>query len=79
MTRPTIESHENRGDAEYPFGFVYFTDGSRLSFAPGTSGLGNPLGLFPSKGWAPEKVRKAHYEAAAVYLADHGITNSNTD
>jgi hypothetical protein len=27
-----IESWENRGDDEVPFGFVYFSDGSRVVF-----------------------------------------------
>ena len=66
-----IEGHDNRGTADCPFGYVYFTDGSRLSFAPGTSGLGNPLGLFPSKGWGSPKTD--HYRLATAYLNEKGL------
>lgn len=67
-----ITHHDNRGSEDAPFGYVYFTDGTRLAFAPHTSGLSNPLGLFPSKGWGP--VNKAHYEVATAYLAGQGIS-----
>jgi len=67
-----IEKHDNRGTEEYPFGYVYFDDGTRLSYAPHTSGLSNPLGLFPSKGWGP--VRNDHYEVATAYLTEKGIS-----
>ncbi len=69
----TIESHDNRGTEGAPYGYVYFTDGVRLSFAPGTSGLSNPLGLFPSKGWGSP--RTAHYEVAAEYLRKVGLAD----
>lgn len=68
-----VQSLDNRGTDECPFGYVYFTDGVRLSFAPGTSGLGNPLGLFPSKGWGQPK--RDHYTAATVALTDKGWTS----
>lgn len=71
---PVVESHDQRGTADAPYGYVYFKDGTRLSYAPGTSGLSNPLGLFPSKGWKPETVRTTHYKAATDYLASKGIS-----
>lgn len=67
-----ITEHDNRGTEADPFGYVYFTDGTRLAFAPHTSGLSNPLGLFPVRGWGP--VNKNHYEVATAYLTDKGIS-----
>lgn len=67
----TIEGHDNRGTEDAPYGYVYFNNGVRLSFAPRTSGLSNPLGLFPSKGWG--RPTKAHFEAATAYLTEKGI------
>lgn len=40
-----IDGFTNRGDDEYPFGFIDFTDGTRIGYAPGTDGADRD-GLF---------------------------------
>jgi hypothetical protein len=71
MPLPEIEYHENNGTTEEPDGYLYFTDGARLIFEPGTSGMGNPFGLFPG-GWMFET--DDHYRAAGEYLIANGLT-----
>lgn len=72
MTKLEVTHYDNRGDdEEAPYGYVYFSDGVRLGFAPGTSGLSNPLGLFPSKGWGSPK--DSHYKLATEYLNEKGL------
>lgn len=63
--------HDQRGTEDHPYGYVYFDDGTRLAYAPGTSGLSNPLGLFPG-GWGA--VRDEHYKVATAYLNEKGIS-----
>jgi hypothetical protein len=66
-----VTHHDNRGDEEAPYGYVYFDDGTRLAYAPHTSGMGNPLGLFPG-GWGA--VRSEHYSLANDYLTEKGLS-----
>jgi len=63
-TPPVISGHDS--------GSVTFADGTRMSYEPGTSGLSNPLGLFPTKG-GPRPSHE-HYSAAAAYLRAHGVS-----
>ena len=65
-TPPVVETHDK--------GMIRFTDGALMSFEPGTSGLGNPLGLFPSNTKRGVPVGPAHYVAAAAYLEAHDLT-----
>lgn len=37
---PTVTGVDNRGDAQHPFGYVYFSDGNRLMFGDMVSGVG---------------------------------------
>lgn len=67
-----VISRDERGVEEAPYGYVHFSDGTRLAYAPHTSGLSNPLGLFPSKGWGP--VGEEHYAAATAFLTAEGLS-----
>lgn len=70
-----VESFENRGTAEHPFGFIYFTDGMRIGYSPGAHGT-NEDGLFNCKqSYLREKegaeLRAAHITAATKYVREH--------
>lgn len=66
MTALQATSHDNRGDHETTFGFVYFNDDTRILYTgregahPGVTG-----------GWAP--ITSAHVEAADRYLNEHDL------
>ena len=63
-TLPVAERHDK--------GMIHFTDGTRMSFDPGTSGLSNPYGLFPVRG---SVITHAHYVAAATYIVANHLTD----
>lgn len=67
-----VTEHDNRGTKADPFGYVYFSDGVRMIYSPHTSGLSNPLGLFPSKGGG--RPMRTHFTLATIYLTDQGIS-----
>lgn len=60
----TVESWENRGDAETPYGFVYFTDGLRVPYTK-TTGIGH------GSNWG--SVTERHRVAAREALTAAGI------
>jgi len=43
-----IDGFDSRGTAEYPFGYIDFTDGTRIGYAPGTRGA-DVDGLFAAQ------------------------------
>lgn len=67
-----VESWENRGTDDTPFGYVYFSDGSRVGFSnaeghddvwePRTNGGGKFMAVTP-----------AHLRKARELLRDEGI------
>lgn len=61
-----VEQLDELGTEDHPFGYVVFDDGLKLSYAPGTSGMGNPFGLFPLRG--PVRPTGRHYKIASDYL-----------
>lgn len=48
MSIPKIDGFDNRGTQDYPFGFIDFTDGTRIGYAPGTDGA-DADGLFSAQ------------------------------
>lgn len=68
--RVKVHRIDNRGTADVPFGFVYFTDGNRLGFGaiqPGEDRGFGPYGLFASN-WGD--VPRPHYVAANKALVE---------
>lgn len=61
----TVESHDNRGTEEHPFGYVYFVDGNRLGYAPGSRGTTGEFGLFEGS-WG--RVGPGYFASAEEYL-----------
>ena len=70
MARLKVESHENRGTVEQPFGFVYFTDDSRVGYAPGIKETEESDGLF-SGNWGGNT--PTHFALAFKYLKEKGL------
>jgi len=48
MPKPEIDGFDNRGSATHPFGFIVFTDGLRVGYAPNTDGSDED-GLFDAQ------------------------------
>lgn len=72
---------ENRGDTEYPFGFVYFDDGTRIGYAPGAvlDRIPGFPGLFPGA-WGGNTDK--HFKLASEFLTERGVRldrSRNTD
>lgn len=61
-----IDGFINRGDDEYPFGFIDFTDGTRIGYAPGANGA-DIDGLFHAQ--QPFTVAKEGREPTDVHFA----------
>lgn len=58
--------HDNRGDVEHPYGFVYFDDGRRVVYA---KGLGEFEGVSSGTGgW--QAVTNVHITEAQRYLKE---------
>lgn len=63
---PTVEGVDNRGDAEVPYGYVYFSDGVRVGFGDTRDGMG-AFGLFGGQpGW--ERPKTVHFTLATQEL-----------
>jgi hypothetical protein len=56
-----VTGHENRGDAEVAFGFVYFNDDSRVAYSTPQGVVADATG-----GWAA--VTDTHVRLAEEYL-----------
>lgn len=72
--KPEVESFHNRGLREAPYGFIYFTDGLRIGYSPGSRGT-DPDGLFnPQQPYLIQKagleLRQAHWSAAQKYVRE---------
>lgn len=65
-TKLEVEGFRNRGTAERPYGFITFTDGMRIGYAPGTKGS-NEIGLFNAK--QPYLLEKEGAELRARHIA----------
>ncbi len=63
-----VTTHDNRGEPEYPYGFVYFNDDKRIGYVPSIEGMKGPYGLFEGGGWGP--ISPFHYTLAEAYLTD---------
>lgn len=70
-----IIEHENRGSKDVPFGFVYFSDDTRVLYALLPE---NPEGVQSSGGqnWPP--VTRVHVRLAQTYLIENGVLPSST-
>lgn len=64
---------DNRGDNRVQFGYVYFDDGSRVAYAPGTAKdlIGFPGLFIPRDSWG--ELRTEHLRLASDYLAQKGV------
>lgn len=78
-TKLEIESWEDRSGQPEPnsnsFGFVYFSDGSRVGYAPGADGVG-PDGLFQpgtNGNGQYRPVSRRHLVMAAALLREEGV------
>lgn len=60
------ENHDNRGDDSHPYGFVYFTDGKRCSYAKGVGEFKGVSG--GTGGW--EAISMTHIAEAQRYLTE---------
>ncbi len=58
---------ENRGTEDYPFGYVYFNDNTRLGWAPDLEGTRLTNGLFPSN-WGGNTVE--HFRLATLAVKE---------
>jgi hypothetical protein len=67
-----VAYRDNRGDKETQFGFVYFSDGTRIGYAPGAVRDRIPgfPGLFPGT-WGGNT--DAHFRLASEYLTAKGV------
>jgi hypothetical protein len=75
VSKVEVTEFHNRGTAEHPFGFIYFTDGMRIGYSPGARGT-NEDGLFNcQQPYLLEKMglelRAAHITAATKYVREH--------
>jgi hypothetical protein len=77
MSKNKIEVTEfdNRGTEDHSFGFLYFNDGMRIGYSPGSRGA-NEDGLFNcQQPYDIEKqgleLRAAHITAATKYVREH--------
>lgn len=62
-----VRYHDNRGDDEYPYGFVYFNDDTRVGYT-------SDAGVFPTQpGLYKATDDPAHLEMARAYLREHGV------
>jgi hypothetical protein len=71
MTALKVTGVDNRGDDKHPFGYIYFSDGSRIGWAPGARGnVTGPYGLFiPETCHAP--VSGSHYVVANRHMKEN--------
>lgn len=74
MTKIEVTGFENRGTVEHPFGFIEFTDGLRIGYAPGADGPDRD-GLFnPQQPFLAEKagaeIRASHVTAARKFVRE---------
>lgn len=67
-----VAYRDNRGDEETQFGFVYFSDGTRIGYAPGavTDRIPDFPGLFPGN-WGGNT--DTHFRLATEYLTEKGV------
>jgi len=64
---------DNRGDDRVQFGYVYFDDGTRVAYAPGTAKdlIGFPGLFIPNNSWGD--LRTEHLRLASDYLTQVGV------
>jgi hypothetical protein len=70
----TIDGFDNRGTLEYPFGFIVFTDGLRVGYAPNTRGADED-GLFDAHQpytvrLTPRRPSPTHYAVARTWAKE---------
>lgn len=61
-----VDCSDNRGTAEYPFGFVYFTDGRRVAYTGEHGVVKDATG-----GWDP--ITNEHVTKAEWHLRENGV------
>lgn len=66
-----VESHDNRGTDEVPYGFVYFNDNKRVSYAAHPDTAGGPRVTGGTGGWSP--ITRTHVRLATNYLIEQGV------
>lgn len=70
LQNPVVSYSENRsGDNENPFGYVYFTDNTRVGYSPGLTG-DNYAELWPGN-WGP--TTSLHLRLAGKHLQEEGL------
>lgn len=62
----TVESIENRGNSEVAFGFVYFSDGTRVAYTS-TDGVRKDV----TGGW--DEIADEHVSLAQAALKEKGL------
>lgn len=67
MAQVKVESYDNRGTPTEPFGFVYFSDGTRVGYTPK---LERGKELWAGN-WGP--VDHRHMRAAYRFLTEKGV------
>lgn len=68
ITQPelTVVNYDNRGGAEVAYGYVYFSDGTRVAYTSLDGVAADATG-----GWEP--ITDRHEQLAKVYLAAQGV------
>lgn len=71
MNSTTIQvtGYENRGDAKTQYGFVYFSDDTRVAYTSFSGVEGDATG-----GWGA--ISEQHVKAATEYLTAQGVLTS---
>ncbi len=66
--------HDNRGDNEVPYGYVYFDDGTRVGYANILENE-HDNGIFPTHDsvWWKAATDTKHFRMAAEYLRDQKV------
>ncbi len=73
MSRIEVTGFENRGTAEHPFGFIEFSDGMRIGYAPGTR-QANEDGLFNADQaylLRDKEISGLHVRLATAWVREH--------
>lgn len=66
-----VESHDNQGTDETPWGFVYFNDNKRVAYVASANAPGGPRVTASTGGWPP--ITPSHTRLAREYLILKGL------
>lgn len=68
-----VTHHDNRGDQEVPYGFVYFNDDSRLGYPEMENGAAIPNSLFKTNWENRNPTTSHHKKLARKHLKDQKV------